>query len=157
MSEYWLATATLENLNEVINWFGNQEELTQWGGPDLAFGLTLTEFAEQIRFSKLPSYCLVAENKICGFGQFYIRLGRHHFGRLAISPKLRGKGLGRVLLRLLMEEALQQQTAEGFSLFVLEHNTSAVRTYESLGFEFTQYPEAIPGGLENCGYMVLDR
>lgn len=156
MSEYRLEVATKDNLREVMTWFKNQDELTQWGGPGIEYGLSLTEFAEQIKQTEIPSFCLIANDNICGFGQFYQRLGRHHFGRLAIAPQERGKRLAYELLQRLMALAPEQQEGQGYSLFVLEHNTPALKTYQKLGFEFATYPDVIPGGLANCRYMIRE-
>lgn len=47
-------------------------------------------------------------------------------------------------------------SANGFSLFVLSGNKPAIRCYEKLGFAEQRYPDAIPGGLQNCLYMVKE-
>ena len=39
-----------------------------------------------------------------------------------------------------------------FSLFVFEHNFSAIKAYKKIGFKAAKYPEDLP--LENCFYMV---
>ena len=87
-----------------------------------------------------------------GFGQYYLREGRCHLGRLVIAPSERGKGLAKVLINLLGEQGKQQLNCDSLSLFVYSHNTLAKIAYEKLGFIQTQYPSDMP--LDGCIYMT---
>lgn len=150
-----LVEAESHHIEQVQGWFEDQHALTSWGGPGLVYGLNASEFALQIKLDELPSYALTdAKGELYGFGQFYVRLNRHHLGRLAIAPKHRGKGLSKKLVVGLCGIAEEVQKAKGFSLFVLEHNKLALTAYLRLGFRIFDYPEEIPGGLDDCLYMV---
>lgn len=156
-SDCSILKATKADIASVKSWFHNDDELAQWGGPGLRLNVDLNDFAAQIKLDELNSYTLSSpDGDILGFGQFYVRVGRHHFGRLAIAPEHRGKKLASVLLTKLAGQALLRQSANGFSLFVLEHNKPALKTYQNLGFRFACYPEELTHGLENCRYMVTD-
>ncbi|WP_338291443.1 GNAT family N-acetyltransferase [Planctobacterium marinum] len=122
----------------------------------MKFDVSSDEFAQQIKLSELASYVLCEGDEVLAFGQFYVRLGRHHFGRLAVSPKHRGKRLAYQLLSLLAQQATNVQTANGYSLFVLSDNKPAIQTYQNCGFEFAAYPQEKPGGLTDCLYMTAE-
>lgn len=122
------------------------------------------------------------QQSVLGFAQIYSRAGRYHIGRVAISPEKRGEGLGQYFLQEVMngirlgkdiknieqvkanaahpEGFMLNQafclpfTAEAFSLFVLPHNTAAIRCYQALGFEEAMNPEPLPKGTPECLYMT---
>lgn len=191
-----LATATPEHINTLLTWFNHADEMFQWGGPGITFPTNNVQFLRDIGWLKLASFVLINESEqllaakeqsLLGFAQVYERLGRYHFGRVAISPHQRGQQLGQRFLQRLCDAItpngsansasfakqilaahpqgdvdLPNQmlalpfTATGFSLFVLSDNKPAIRCYEKLGFTVQPYPESIPGGLQNCLYMVKE-
>lgn len=105
---------------------------------------------------RLPTWALVLEDgSLGGFGQFYLRVGRCHLGRLAIAPARRGQGLGSTLVRELCERGRSELGAESCSLFVVPENVRALKLYERLGFKPTPYPEPSPE-LRQYIYMVTD-
>jgi ribosomal protein S18 acetylase RimI-like enzyme len=149
--------ATLQDVQQIKAWFTNQQDLSYWGGPGLRYPITLGVFLQQTRWQELASYSLVSvEGELLAFGQFYVRLGKHHLGRLAVSPHHRNRGLGKLLVGSLITQAQNEQLASGASLFVMADNLPAVACYQSLGFRDSVYPEELPGGLQNCTYMIRD-
>jgi len=56
--------------------------------------------------------------------------GRAKIGRVAVLKEARGRGLGLVLMRAVMDEARRQ----GFAEAVLDSQTYAIPFYEQLGF-----------------------
>ena len=187
-----MVTAQPEHISQLLHWFGSQQEMFSWGGPGMQYPTNQIQFLRDIGWLKLASIALVPENEIqsapdsqllMGFAQIYPRQNCYHFGRVAISPNDRGKGLGEAFLQKLMQGVIQSQKgetelvaksevhpegfvepksqaialpfkADGFSLFVLDDNTPAINCYKKLGFEVSDYPGAMPGGLRNCVYMV---
>lgn len=141
----------------LLSWFDSQQQIEVWGGPGMVFPCDLNRFTHAIKFNQIASFSLLNDQQeLLGFGQFYIRLGRHHYGRICVAPNSRGQGLAKILMQGLMEKAQQQQSAVGHSLFVYEDNLSALNSYQSLGFHPATYPQPFPGELENCLYMVKD-
>lgn len=64
--------------------------------------------------------------------------GSAHIAQVAVRPERRGQGLATSMLH----DVITRARADGFasvSLLVNEHNTSARRLYESLGFQGTSY------------------
>lgn len=89
-----------------------------------------------------------------GFGQYYLRAGRCHLGRLAISPERRGQGLGRALVVAIAEVGVDDLGVGECSLFVADDNLSALRLYEKLGFVRVEYPEDDPA-VSHFTYMTV--
>ena len=157
MVECHLSDPEASHVSELKSWFNDAEELRLWGGPNLRYDVSVEEFAHQINLKGLCSYCLITEQgRLAGFGQYYVRLNRHHFGRIAISPGFRGHGLVLTLLKLLHEKAPHDQQAQGYSLFVLENNEVAKRNYLKCGFEQQTYHGEMPWGMTDCIYMTAE-
>ncbi|MEO8223843.1 MAG: GNAT family N-acetyltransferase [Gammaproteobacteria bacterium] len=141
-------------LPELTSWFPDERSCQTWGGPEFRFPFTEVTFREDAKLDSLPSWALVQDDgAFVGFGQYYLRAGRCHLGRLAIAPILRGRGLGSTLVHELCQRGKAELGVESFSLFVLSSNESALGLYRRLGFSVVPYPEPLPG-VEGCMYMV---
>ncbi|MFC1796792.1 GNAT family N-acetyltransferase [Pseudomonadota bacterium] len=143
-----------EHALEIMNWFPEEDDCRQWGGPIMRFPFREKTFLEDIHWKKIPSYSAIThEGLLLGFGQFYEKLGRCHLARLAVSPQYRSLGLGRTFICSLMHVGQEQLDTNRFSLYVLSNNAPAVACYQSLGFELAETPEeAIK--LKYCVYMI---
>ncbi|AWB58519.1 GNAT family N-acetyltransferase [Colwellia sp. Arc7-D] len=152
----YLSTPTDTQLVELMTWFSTQAELDIWSGPEFRFPFDLEQFKCDLKLSTLASFSLLsAQSELLGFGQYYLRSGRCHLARLVINPHLRGQGVARHLIAQLMAKGTADLKTNACSLFVLEHNHSAIKSYQKLGFSFACYPENIP--LENVLYMILNK
>jgi len=149
-----LLEAALEHLREMMGWFPDVAACRAWGGPEFRFPFTEATFLEDCRWESLASWALVKDDgALLGFGQFYLRAGRCHLGRLVISPAHRGRGLGHRLVGGLAELGCRRLGLTECSLFVVPENRVAVELYEKLGFRLAPYPEEGPG-LEGFEYRV---
>src|SRR5690606_27253774 len=89
-----------------------------------------------------PSYVLVgASGELLAYGQYYLRVGRCHLGRLVVAPAHRGRGVGARLVHELVALGSAQLGVSECSLFVVAQNTRAVALYRRLGFTPSPYPE----------------
>jgi RimJ/RimL family protein N-acetyltransferase len=57
------------------------------------------------------------------------------FGFVIVDDQLRGKGYGKDMLQLAIQKAKQEYGAEKITLGVFDNNPSALRCYESVGFQ----------------------
>ena len=144
-------------LPELMGWFGHADACRVWGGPSFRFPFTRDTFRADARLDSLATFALTKDDAtLIGFGQYYLRAGRCHLGRLAIAPAHRGRGLGGALVRELCRIGSEDLGVDTFSLFVLPGNERAIRLYERLGFAPARYPEPDPS-FEDCVYMVASR
>lgn len=83
----------------------------------------------------MPFAVIVKDDKIMGWtGAFYTeKSGRAHFDGIVISPKVRGKGLGRALFATLAEYS--KTHGSKFMTFFTGRNNFARYIYLSLGFK----------------------
>ena len=150
-----LSSATDEQLIELMSWFSSQDELDIWSGPSINFPLSLDTLKSELKLMSLPSYCLLSEQaELLAFGQYYLRHGRCHLARLVVKPKLRGQGIAGHLITQLMNKGMADLQTHACSLFVLEQNHSAIKSYQKFGFSFESYPEHL--SLNNVLYMIKE-
>jgi ribosomal protein S18 acetylase RimI-like enzyme len=147
-----LLPATSSHLPEIMSWFGDADSTRIWGGWQFRFPFTPDSFAADVQLAERPSHVLTDAGAVRGFGQVYLRVGRCHFGRLAVAPDARGQGLGTRLLFALAEMGQRELGVPEYSLFVSRQNVQAERLYRRLGFAHMDYPEA--GVPEDYAYMV---
>jgi len=141
-------------LPELMTWFPDQASCLYWGGPRFRYPFDAATFRADLRMDTLRSWTVVSgDGVLCAFGQFYLRVGRCHLGRLAVAPAQRGRGIGGTLVRGLASRGRDELGTESLSLFVLPGNERASRLYRRLGFSVVPYPEPAPE-LEGIIYMV---
>ncbi|RKH19816.1 N-acetyltransferase [Corallococcus sp. CA047B] len=58
-----------------------------------------------------------------------------YVGVMAVAPAWQRRGIGSQLLRRTIEEARRERPHYAFTYLEVEHNNSAIRLYERLGFE----------------------
>jgi ribosomal protein S18 acetylase RimI-like enzyme len=142
------------SLPELMAWFPDADELRVWGGPEFRCPFTAESFREDSKVDGIDSFALVRDDgALAAFGQCYLRVERCHFGRLGVSPRERGRGLGTRLIRELADWGRTQFGPRKLSLFVHHDNVGAYRLYRRLGFRDATYPEpTLP--IANSIYMV---
>ncbi|MDE2157143.1 MAG: ribosomal protein S18-alanine N-acetyltransferase [Xanthomonadaceae bacterium] len=105
-----------------------------------------------------PCWVLCVDAAIAGYGILSMGAGEAHVLNICIGPACRGKGLGRYLLRRLLDIA-RWNGAERVFLEVRTSNPSAKALYESVGFkEIGRRPRYYPArdGREDAIVMALD-
>ncbi len=148
-----LIDPTKDQLIEMMSWFSDEDELSEWAGPGFRYPYDLDSFMSDLNLDSLNSYSLVSEQLLfLAFGQYYLRLGKCHLGRLVVSPEFRGKGIASRLMTELSKQGKERLNVSSTSLFVLAHNKAAIKAYEKFGFKLAVYPENM--AIENCLYMV---
>jgi ribosomal protein S18 acetylase RimI-like enzyme len=142
-----------KHLQEITKWFANQGELTDWSGSIIDFPLSISSFSAELNIDVLSSFVLISDSaEVLAFGQFYLRLNRCHLARLIVNPLHRGKGIATELIHKLSNVGCNELSVNECSLFVLEHNESAIKAYNKYGFTLTPYPEKLEEA--HCLYMV---
>jgi [ribosomal protein S18]-alanine N-acetyltransferase len=103
--------------------------------------------------------CRVAclDDEVVAYGVMSVGAGEAHILNLCVNAHFRCRGVGRQLLRYLVDRARAAGMGEAF-LEVRPSNTAAIRLYQSLGFEQVGirrgYYQAI-GGREDAAVLKL--
>ena len=149
-----LREATASDIEELMQWFPEEDDVVVWGGPKFRYPFTRESFFEDIHWRKMATFCLHDESDdYVGFGQLYNRNGRIHLARLIVRPDMRGRGAGRRLIELLIEAGAIRSPGDEYSLFVLRENSAALGCYKSLGFVIGEYPRDMPHA-DVCYYLT---
>ena len=69
------------------------------------------------------------------FGKVDVDAGEGYIDFIAVDPRWRGKGIGRMLLAAAVHWMFSFPSVQHIDLVVVSSNTAAVRLYESFGFE----------------------
>lgn len=144
-----------EHASQLITWFTDQQQLTQWAGPGIDFTQDIDAFAKSIldssHTSSISSFSVLNKQELISFGQFYLRHGCAHLCRLAVSPTRRGEGNVVELVNQLVSAAHIKLSVSTVSLLVYSDNLSAIRAYQKLGFSIAEYPAK--DDINGCFYM----
>lgn len=136
-----LARSTDEDFDELMTWFTDEYSVSVWGGPNFRYPFDRGTFLEDCHWPDMAAFCLFGDNNVmCAFGQFYERNDRINLARLIAHPHMRGRGIGRRLVTMLMKTGAELFELGEYSLFVYRDNTVALNCYLSLGFEINDYP-----------------
>jgi [ribosomal protein S18]-alanine N-acetyltransferase len=146
--------AALEDLEIVARWIGTAEECRLWAGPAVSFPIEPRNLAVEIGFGDADDVLLADGAGTAGFGQLVWRAdGRAHLARVIVRPDARGRGLGRVLVRALVERAAARG-ARRATLNVYPQNEAALRLYEAAGFT-ASHRQGEPACPHGALYMTL--
>lgn len=78
-------------------------------------------------------WCYEENDELLGYGVMSVAAGESHILNLTVRPESRRKGIGRKLMKNFIQLA-QRHHAETLMLEVRPSNVSAIRLYESMGF-----------------------
>lgn len=134
--DYTLRPAILEDLKVIVSWIENPEMLKLWGGSLLTYPPDPQKTWNEIQASSKDTFSLIdPTGNVLGFAQTFLKEPKAvHFGRIIVSPAMRGMGLGRRLLKQLIKLVLSKYEAERITLNVYRDNIPAYNLYKSLGF-----------------------
>lgn len=152
--EWTLRVAVDADVDALMQWFPQYEDVNIWGGPSFRYPFTRESFFEDIHWGRVASFGLFdADCSMAGFGQLYDRDERIHLARLVVDPERRSSGVGRRLTTMLMAAGKDLYPRDEYSLFVYRANEPAYRCYRALGFAVADYPEDMPLA-DECVFMT---
>ena len=142
------------DVDHLMTWFPDADSIDIWGGPGFRFPFTRNSFLEDMHWGKMASFSLRdPSGDLAAFGQLYEKFGCINLARLVANPDTRGQGVGSRLVGMLMTVGRPMFTCSKFSLFVFRGNAPALKCYQSMGFNITDYPDEMPHG-DICDYMT---
>lgn len=150
-----LDTVASDDVDEVMSWFADAASVDIWSGPRFRFPFTRETFHEDCRWQEFATYCMHGNERLLAFGQLGQRYERAHLARLIAHPEMRGQGVGKQLIMLMLDKARESFDYSECGLFVYKYNKTAFHCYRSVGFEVQDYPEDAPMR-DKCLYLTRE-
>ncbi len=94
---------------------------------------TYQAFSSELKNKFAVYFVVLADNEIVGYAGMWLCPGEAHVTTVAVHPEFRGRGLGKLLMKTLIEYS----RVRGAATMVLEvrpSNVAALNLYKSLGF-----------------------
>lgn len=149
-----LSKATSADIDELMSWFPQAEDVMIWGGPSFRYPFSRKTFFKDVYWGKMASFALRnSAGNFAAFGQVYERFSCINFARLVVNPTMRGRGIGKRLISQLMKVSAPMFNCEEYSLFVFRENTPAYECYKAMGFAVRDYPPKMPHA-DVCYYLT---
>lgn len=122
---------------QLIDSIKDARELMQFAGPEFTFPLTEEQIETSLsdenriafRVVNVSNDSTIGHCEIC-FKDSFANLGRI----LIMDETLRGKGIGKQIVTLLLEFILENSKQRNVELNVFDFNISAIKCYEKIGF-----------------------
>lgn len=124
-----------DDSDEILTWFTNLDELRLFAGSAAVWPLTRSDLESYAREPSIASFVAVtAEAPVAGHvGVVDEGSGVFRLARIAIAPRLRGRGLAVPLVEAALHEA-RSLGARSAALHVVPGNEPAIRAYTRVGF-----------------------
>jgi len=149
-----LAEAVEGDIDRLMKWFCDKDAVNVWGGPEFRYPFTRHSFAEDMHWGRMASFSLRdPRGQFAAFGQVYERFERINLARLVANPDMRGQGIGKRLVEMLMAVSRPMFDCAEYSLFVFRDNIPAYKCYLSVGFKVVDYPQDMPLA-DVCYYLT---
>jgi [ribosomal protein S18]-alanine N-acetyltransferase len=126
----------------VAGWATSFDEVRRWAGGDAGWPFDVSAFRRWHADPDVKPYVLCDGGALIGYGEVWIDEDEHEveLGRIIIDPASRGLGVGRHLVRLLLERASHSGYPDAF-VRVVPGNRAAIACYRSAGFSRVQEEE----------------
>jgi RimJ/RimL family protein N-acetyltransferase/sugar phosphate isomerase/epimerase len=151
-----LALIEIGDYSTIVQWNEGRDAdfLYQWAGPGYDFPITETKIEQRISNGANSAgadtyiYKIVSRstNEMIGTIELF-RINKEMntatIGRFLINEQLRGKGLGKYALKLLVDKGFKEFDLKEINLRVFDFNEGAIKCYEKVGFVKSSFKENI--------------
>ena len=104
-----LAPFHAAHARELAGWAATAEEARRWGGQDVVWPMAASVFSAWHADPGVRPFVLARGGVLLGYGEVWIDADEREveLARVIVRPERRGQGLGRLLVRLLLEQAAE--------------------------------------------------
>jgi ribosomal protein S18 acetylase RimI-like enzyme len=127
---------------EVARWPGSLDEVRRWAGRDPGWPVDVAVFGRWHADHDVRPYILCDGGEPIGYGEVWVDEAEQEveLARIIVSPDQRGRGVGRRLVRLLLDRAALAGLPDAF-VRVVPENRAAIGCYRGAGFAPVSEPE----------------
>ncbi len=126
------------DFNRLITWVKNEEEMIQFAGPLFTYPLTREQLLKYASDStrQIFKVRLTSTGEIIGHSELNFQNEIPRLSRILIGDSsFRNKGIGKAIVRSLLNRVFTTTDFENVDLSVFDWNHSAIASYESVGFK----------------------
>jgi ribosomal protein S18 acetylase RimI-like enzyme len=120
---------------EVARWPGSLEEVRRWAGSDPGWPVDVSVFGRWHADPDVRPFIMLEGEEPVGYGEVWVDEPEREveLARIILSPERRGRGVGRRLVRLLLDQASLTGLPDAF-VRVVPENAAAIGCYRGAGF-----------------------
>jgi len=122
---------------QLMNSIKSARELMQFAGPEFIFPLTEEQIEKSLSDKNRIAFRVVnnSNDATIGHCEICFKDSFANLGRILIMDEtLRGKGIGKQIVTLLLGFILENSKQRNVELNVFDFNTNAIKCYEKIGF-----------------------
>lgn len=134
----------INNIEQLVSWIDNEEQLMQFAGPAYQYPLTKDQLEKSLLEEGRFVFTVVdtINYEIIGHAQILKKEDTFSLGRIIIGNKeRRGKGIGALLIQELLNYGFDNLDRDWAELNVFDWNIPAIKCYEKVGFKVN--PEVV--------------
>ena len=133
-----LQTFSENDFQQLIDSITSAEDLMQFAGPAFSFPLTNDQLQQSLADEKRIAFSVIEDNMWIGHAEIYNGDECAFLARILIAEgELRGNGLGKSIVQMLLEYAFEILDKPCVKLNVFDWNIAAIRCYEKAGMKIT--------------------
>lgn len=120
---------------EVARWPTSFDEVRRWAGSEAGWPFEVSSFRRWHADPDVKPYVLCRGDVLIAYGEVWTDEAENEaeLGRIIVRPASRGLGVGRCLVRLLLEKASHSGFPDAF-VRIVPDNSAATACYRSAGF-----------------------
>ena len=129
---------TNTDFDSLKKWIKNEEELIQFAGPIFNYPLTNNQLEDYLNQTDLKPYkiVLISTGETIGHCELNFTNDNKRLSRILIGkPNMRGKGLGKLVIKEMLNLIQQTNPNSTVDLNVFAWNKNAISCYEKIGFK----------------------
>ena len=126
---------TINDYDRLISWVDSEELLMQFAGPGYSFPLKQADLETSVNEPNRTSFKIIHEHRVIGHCELYLKEKSIVLARILIGEKeLRGRGIGKEVVRAMLDYAFKHFAVDVAELNVFDHNKAAIKCYGQVGF-----------------------
>lgn len=130
-----------EDIDKLISWVTDEKFLLTWSGPKYKYPLTKEQVKEDVKEENKKVYTAVdsTSGEVVGHIELH-SIDKENktavIGRVLIgNTKNRGKGMGKNMIKALLQKCFSEFGLKKVFLVVFDYNDSAIACYKKAGFK----------------------
>lgn len=136
---------TKNDMDTILGWIHSEKDLTQWAGSSMRWPLDRAQLENHFSQANKPGSAMLLfkvidsdSKRMMGYSELAYLDHRNRcatIGRVLVKPTQRNQGIGKFMITQLLQMAFKVHQMHRVDLLVFDFNDSAIRCYESAGFQ----------------------